>query len=382
MKTYPRLLPETKESYFLFGPRGTGKSTWLSQTCKNALLIDLLSSENYLNYSSSPDRLFNIIAANEDKKVVIIDEVQRIPGLLPVVHKIMEERKDLQFILTGSSARKIKREGSDLLAGRALLKQCHPFMACELKDDFNITRALETGLVPLVFSSASPKEVLAAYISLYLKEEVQNEGIVRNIGNFSRFIEAISFSHGSLLNISAVSRECGVERKTVEGYINVLEDLLLAYRIPVFAKRAKRHLVRHQKFYFFDCGVFNSIRPKGPLDNPAEISGQVLEGLIFQHLVAWNDYSVDKAGIYFWRTKSGVEVDFIIYGINTFIAIEIKSSKKVHQEDVKNLRNFLGDYPQAKALLLYMGNEKIIYHDILCMPCEEFLLNLVPGKAI
>ncbi|MDY6970127.1 MAG: DUF4143 domain-containing protein [Spirochaetota bacterium] len=170
----------------------------------------------------------------------------------------------------------MKRTGVDLLAGRALNKTLHPFMAAELGDDFNFNNSLRTGLLPLIVNSSHPQEVLNSYISLYLSEEVQTEGLVRNIGNFARFLEAISFSHGSILNISEIARDCHIGRKTVEGYIIILEDLLLSFTLPVFTKRAKRHLITHPKFYFFDAGVFRSIRPSGPIDSPNEIDGSAL----------------------------------------------------------------------------------------------------------
>lgn len=381
-KNYSRFLQHSNESYFLFGPRGTGKTTWLKMNYPDALVIDLLSTSAYISFSANPERLHELIEGNPDKKTIIIDEVQRIPAILTLVHKIIEEKKGIQFILTGSSSRKLKREGIDLLAGRALLKKCHPFIASELGEDFNLEFALKKGILPLVVDSQNPSDVLNTYISLYLREEIQNEGLIRNIGNFARFLEAISFSHGSLLNLAQVSRECQVERKTVEAFVTILEDLMLGYRIPVFTKRAKRILISHNKFYFFDSGVFQSLRPKGILDRAEEISGQSLEGLVLQHLMAWKDYSNNKKNIYFWRTKSGVEVDFIIYGETEFCAIEVKHSDKVNSTDLKSLNAFKTDYPESKLLLLYRGKERLKIGEVLCLPVEEFLKNLFPNAKI
>ena len=214
MKIVERFFQSPKSSYFLFGPRGTGKTSWLKQNLKNELSIDLLNPGLYRRYKARPERLREFVEGNPEKKIVIIDEIQKAPELLDVVHSLMEERPELQFILTGSSARKIKQKGVDLLGGRAVVRSLHPFMASELKDEFNLERSLQIGLVPLVFTAQKPEDTLDAYISLYLKEEVQMEGLVRNLGNFARFLEAISFSHGSVLNISNVSRECEVERKS------------------------------------------------------------------------------------------------------------------------------------------------------------------------
>jgi predicted AAA+ superfamily ATPase len=294
----------------------------------------------------------------------------------------MEQNSRWRFILTGSSTRKLKRSGVDLLAGRAVIKAMHPFMAAELRHMFSLENALTMGMVPVVLDAANPKETLGAYVSIYLREEVQIEGIVRNIGVFSRFLESVSFSHGAVLNISEVARDCHVERKTVEGFISILEDLLLAFRIPVFTKRAKRHLTSHPKFYYFDAGVFRSIRPAGPLDTPQEIDGAALEGLIAQHLRAWNSYRGDLSKLYFWRTKSGNEVDFIIYGQDTFCAIEVKNTAKINSKMLNGLIAFKNDYPEAKTCLLYRGKERIKIKNVLCIPVEEFLMKLRPKDPI
>ena len=318
MKIIKRHFQGPENSYFLFGPRGTGKTTWLKLNCKNELIIDLLEPGVYRQYKARPERLREVIKGNPDKKIILIDEIQKVPELLDPVHALIEEKLELQFILTGSSARKIKQRGVDLLGGRALVRSLHPFMASELKDKFDLKKALHTGLVPLVVSAQNPEDTLNAYITLYMKEEIQMEGLVRNIGNFARFLEAISFSHGAVLSISNVARECEVERKTVQGYIEVLYDLLMAYSLPVFAKRAKRAVVQHLKFYFFDTCLFRTLRPSGPLDRPGEIDGPALEGLVAQHIRAWIDYSQSSSKLYYWRTKAGTEVDFIIYAKEGF----------------------------------------------------------------
>jgi predicted AAA+ superfamily ATPase len=295
---------------------------------------------------------------------------------------MIEKKEGIQFVLTGSSSRKLKRTGANLLGGRAYKRTLHPFMASELGEDFDFESALAQGLLPLLIQSKNPRSVLEGYISLYLKEEIQAEGLVRNLEQFSRFLDVISFSHGSILNTTNIARESEIKRSTVGNYIEILEELLLAYQIPVFEKRAARHLTSHPKFYLFDSGVFQVLRPKGPLDRPQEIDGAALEGLIAQHLIAWCDYSREQASVYFWRTRSDLEVDFVIYGEKSFYAIEVKNAKKVSSQDLKGLQAFLGDYPEAKALLLYRGNERLKMGDILCLPVAEFLKNLTPNQAI
>ena len=320
MDFLPRVFRPPVQSFFLLGPRGTGKSLWARRQFPDAIWIDLLDPETAREYTARPERLKERVRAEPKKKRVVIDEVQKAPQLLDVVHALIEEKPSRQFVLTGSSARKLKRTGVDLLAGRALLESLHPFLAVELGDDFDLARALEYGLIPLVVASPTPRDVLRTYHALYIREEVQLEGLVRNVAEFSRFLEVISFSHASVLNISNVSRECAVGRKTVESYVGILEDLLIGFRLPVFTRRARRATAAHPKFYLFDAGVFRAIRPRGPLDRPEEIAGAALEGLVVQHLRAWNAYRGLRNELSYWRTRSGVEVDVVVHGEDGFWA--------------------------------------------------------------
>ena len=378
----PRLLQLKHQSIFLFGPRGTGKTTFLRSHFPKALWIDLLDHELFRSLSARPERMVELVRAREPGATVIIDEVQKLPELLEAVHSLIEEKKDWQFIMTGSSARKIKRSSADLLGGRAIRMTMHPFMASELGKKFDLNSALNHGMLPVIFGSKDKEQSLKAYVSLYLREEVQMEGLVRNIGNFSRFLEAISFSHGSVLNISNVARECAVERKVVEGYISILEDLLIANRLQVFTKRANRATITHPKFYFFDSGVFRAIRPAGPLDKPSEIDGAALEGLVAQHLLSWNGYTGNKHTLSYWRTRSGSEVDFVLYGPEVFFAVEVKHSAKVQPKDVAALETFHTEYPECKTYFLYRGKEKLKIKNTLCMPVEEFLMKFNPGQKL
>lgn len=367
-------------SFLLFGPRGTGKSTWLRTTWPDAVWLDLLDPAAQRLYQARPERLRELVAGHPESREIVVDEVQKVPALLDVVHQLSEADRNLRFILTGSSARKLRRGGSNLLAGRLVEATLHPFMAAELGDAFSLRRALETGLVPLIWSADDPPATLRAYASLYLREEVQAEALVRDVGAFARFLEAISFSHGGLLNLAEVARECQVGRKTVEGYVGILEDLLLSFRLPVFTRRARRHLVAHDKFYFFDAGVYRSLRPAGPLDRPEEIEGMALEGLVAQHLRAWIAYRAAGAQLYYWRTKSGSEVDFVVYGPDVFMAAEVKRARNVHGKDLRALRAFREDYPEAAVCLLYAGRERLEIDGIPCVPVEDFLLGLHPDR--
>lgn len=377
-----RIFKEPTRSYFLFGPRGTGKSTLMKIRHPDALRIDLLRPNVLRTYLARPEYLFDLVGDNIKNKLIIIDEVQKAPGLLTVVHSIIEEQQRHKFILTGSSARKIKRVGADLLGGRVSKFTLHPFMASELGDKFKLSSALKYGLIPVILNDENPLEALQAYINLYLQEEIQAEGLVRNLENFARFLEVMTFSHASILNISNIAQECQVKRKTVENYIQILEDLLLAFQLKIFSKRAQRALSSHPKFYLFDAGVYQALRPQGPLDTVDELNGAALEGLIAQHLRAWIDYSQEKNELFFWRTRSGVEVDFVIYGRSGLWGIEIKNAKQIKNQDLSGLRAFKEDYPIAKLLCLYRGQDILNINDIICIPCEAFLSQLKPDEIL
>jgi predicted AAA+ superfamily ATPase len=381
MEFQHRFLPVPAQSFFLFGPRGTGKSTWLKHQFPEALFVDLLQPDVYREMSARPERLGALVLGSPHRKTVVVDEVQRVPELLNVVHDLIEQPVQRQFVLTGSSARKLRRGGVDLLAGRALYYTLHPFIAAELPG-FALNRALERGLLPLVIAAPEPEEVLRAYATLYLQEEVQFEGWVRNVGNFARFLEMVSFSHAAVLNISNVARECQIERKTVAGYLEVLEDLLLSFRLPIFTKRAQRQTSIHPKFYLFDAGVYRSLRPHGPLDRAAEIDGCAFEGLVAQHLRAWIAYARRDCTLYFWRTRSGVEVDFIVYGEGGFWALEVKNTARVRSQDLHALKSFISDYPECEPMLLYRGTERLRLDGIWCIPGEEFLRALHPMHGL
>ena len=381
MEFVPRFLPVPDQSFFLFGPRGTGKTSWLEHTFPDALRFDLLRPDTYRELSSRPERLAEAVLGAPQRNVVVVDEVQRVPELLNVVHDLIERHLGRRFVLTGSSARKLRRGVVDLLAGRAVVRTLHPFMAAELPN-FRLATALARGLVPLVVAASDPDDVLRAYVGLYLEQEVQAEGWVRHIGGFGRFLEALSFSHAAVLNLSAVSRECQVERRTAAGYVEVLEDLLLGFKVPVFTRRAKRQTAAHPKFFFFDAGIFRSVRPKGPLDRVEEAEGAALEGLVAQHLRAWLAYEPRDGELFYWRTRSGVEVDFVIYGAVGFWAVEVKNGARVHPEHLRGLKAFRSEHPAARGLLLYRGEDRLQIGDVLCLPVEQFLRDLTPGRDL
>ena len=370
-------VPET--SFFLFGPRGTGKSTYVkSLITKNTVYIDFLDPETFRTYSAFPETLIKTVDAINPARV-IIDEVQKVPQVLDVVHKIMEERK-IHFILTGSGARKLKKTGADLLGGRAVYCKMNPFTASELGNSFSLDKALQTGLIPVVDRSADPSKTLSAYVDIYLREEIMAEGLVRNLGSFARFLEIISYSHGAVLNVSNLARECQISRGIVTGFIAILEDLLLSYYLQVFTRRAKRKTASHPKFYFFDNGLYRRLRQKGPLDIESEITGPALEGLVGQHIRAYSDYALPDTQLFYWRSLAGNEVDFVLYGGKTFAAFEVKNTKVIRPTDYNGLVSFGDDYPEASLVLLYRGNIIMKHKNIQVVPVDTFLRS--PGEFL
>ncbi len=372
---YSRLLiPQKSKSFFLFGPRGTGKSSWAKTTFPKALYLDLLESEIHNDLLASPQRLEKLIPKNH-REWIIIDEVQRIPDLLNEIHRLIEKNK-FRFVLTGSSARSLRKKGTNLLAGRALHRHFHPLTAIELGKDFDLRHSLQFGQLPSVYVDENPKAYLESYVKTYLREEVQQEGLTRNLSAFSRFLEAASFSQGSVLNVTAIASECSVERKVVENYFGILEDLLLSQKIPVFTKRAKRRMASHPKFYFFDVGVYRTLRPRGPLDLPEEAEGPAFETLVLQNLRAINDSFNLGYEIFYWRTSNDLEVDFILYGPRGIKAIEVKRTGRVKSDMLKGLRSFLKDYPMAEPFFVYGGDRQLNENGVPAVPIEVFLKTL------
>jgi uncharacterized protein len=372
---YSRSFEPPSTSFFLFGPRGTGKSSWVTAKMPGAVVIDLLEADTHLRLQAAPERLEGMVPPDHDGWIVV-DEVQRVPQLLDEVHRLIEKRR-WRFALTGSSARKLRRSGANLLAGRARTHELLPLTAAELGSDFDLRHAVRFGGLPTVWVEPDPADYLASYVSTYLHQEVQQEGITRNLGAFARFLEAASFSQASVLNIAAVARECHVERKTVENWFEALEDLLLAVRLPMFQRRAQRAVSKHPRFFLFDAGVYRALRPRGPLDAEAEIDGPALETLVLNELRAANAYRRLGYELSSWRTTRGDEVDFVLYGERGLHAIEVKRSPTVRPDDLRGLATFDEDYAQAKRWLLYGGQRRVRIDGVSCLPIGEGLIELI-----
>jgi uncharacterized protein len=369
-----RTLHSADGSYFLFGPRGTGKSTWVEAMLPDALHVDLLNEATYLELLGHGERLeamADAIGAN----TIVVDEVQKLPALLDEAHRLIE-RRGLRFALTGSSARKLRRSGVNLLAGRARTLSMHPFTATELGDRFDLGHAIRFGFLPMAWAGSNARVYLSSYAATYLREEVQQEALVRNLAVFHRFLEAATLSQAAFLNVQAVASDCGIPRKTAESYFGLLEDLLLAIRLPVFRRRAARKLTTHPKFFLFDAGVYRALRPRGPLDSDDEIDGAAIETLVMQSVRAENANHDLGYELFSWRTGRGKEVDLVAYGPRGLHAFELKRSSRFREADLAGLRLFLKDYPEARGHFLYGGTMHYRFGAIHVSPLGEALLQL------
>lgn len=363
-----------QDSIFFFGPRGTGKTFWLKQNLPDAIFINLLAFNTYNTLAADPSRVRDFIPKSYSSWIVI-DEVQRVPELLNEVHDLIEAEGH-KFILTGSSSRKLKRSGVNLLAGRAIQYFMHPLIIEELNEPFDLEKILTYGLLPKAQTTADPKGFLETYIETYIREEVFQEALIRNMQTFAKFLEVACFSQGESLNMTAVGQEVGISRQLAENYFSILEDLLIAVRIPIFTKRAKRKLRAHPKFYYFDIGVYYTLRPKGLLDSPEEMQGPGLETLFLQSVRAINDYKRLNYSIYYWRTQSDLEVDFVVYGEHGLHAFEIKRNRTFNKKMLKGLNAFKSDYPMANLYMGYGGQEKLFINDVVILPVENLLRKL------
>ena len=343
-----------RQSAFLWGPRKTGKTTLLTQKFPGSLRYDLLETDTFFRLSKQPYLLREELrAAEKAGKLhcpIIIDEVQKIPPLLDEIHWLIENRK-INFILCGSSARKRKRSQANLLGGRAWRFELYPLTSHELGDQFDLVRALNQGLIPSHYLNPAPTKTLRAYINDYLKEEIRAEGLARNIPAFARFLDAVSFSNGELVNYSNIARDCGVDAKTVAEYFQILVDTLLGQFIEPFRKHRKRQTITSTpKFYLFDVGVAGELSKRDLRINRGLEFGRAFEHFILMELWAYRSYSEEDFPIQFWRTKEGDEVDFVLS--EGRIAIEVKGTEHVKPADTRGIRTFMNEFKPKKALLV------------------------------
>jgi len=385
IQTMPRLLKiklPKGQSAFLWGPRKTGKTTFLRAAFPDSLSYDLLKTDLFLELVKRPFLLREQLLAASTKQLkgpVIIDEVQKVPQLLDEIHWLIEN-KGLRFILCGSSARKLKRGKANLLGGRAWRYEMHPLVSAEVAD-LDLLRALNRGMIPVHYMQEEYRKSLQAYVRDYLKEEVFDEGLTRNIPAFSRFFDAMGYSHGELTNYTNIARDCGVDTKTVKEYYQILADTLLGTMIEPYKKRQDRHVImRAGKFYLFDVGVAGAIIHRQIAQGKGEQFGKAVEHFILMEILAYRAYQELDYGVNFWRTKSGLEVDFILG--QGEVAIEVKGKSRVDNTDLRPLKTFIQGYRPAKAFVVCNEGAPRVHEGIKIMPWHNFLKMLWSGEVI
>ncbi len=364
-------------SMFLFGPRQTGKSTLLQTLFPQAKFYDLLEADTFRELSAAPELIRQRLRPQDE--LVIIDEIQKLPPLLDEVHLLIERNKDLRFILTGSSARKLKRGGANWLAGRALTWHLHPLVAPEVEYGFFLER-INRGSLPAILTSPISSELLKAYVGTYLQEEILAEGLVRNIGSFSRFLSTAGLINGEQVNFTAAGSDAGIPPRTVREYYHVLEDTLVGYLLPPFQHTRKRKPVSTPKFYFFDVGVANTLAKRGHVEPGSELFGRAFEHFIFLELRAYLDYRRIDQPLTYWRCQSQFEVDFII---GDTIGIEVKGKSVVQTRDLKGLRALSEDVTLRQKIVVSLEREsRRTDEGIQVLPVETFLRRLWRGEIV
>ncbi len=371
------------ESFFLWGPRQTGKSTLLRSSYGSGHWVDLLRADEFRRYTTRPERLRQELDSSGVEKgaQIVIDEIQKVPALLDEVHWMIENR-GWCFALCGSSARKVKRGAANLLGGRAVRYELHGLTAAELKSDFDLDRILNRGYLPRIYESRRPWPMLDSYVADYLKEEIAAEGLVRNLPTFSEFLDVASLSDGEIVNFSTVARECGVSSHTAKSYFQILEDTLLGRWLPAYRKRPKRRVIGAPKFYFSDVGVVNRLARRGEVLAGSESYGKAFENWVFHELTAFLVYREREERLSYWRLASGIEVDFVVGDMA--VAIEAKSSERISSDHLKALRTIVDDHPRigSRVVVCREPRARKTNDGIEILPAAAFAKRLWSGKLL
>jgi predicted AAA+ superfamily ATPase len=378
----PRALtlpPPGTETFFLWGPRQTGKSTLLRGAYPKAWWIDLLKAEEYRRYLERPELLRQELATEDSRPPlqVVIDEIQKVPALLDEVHWLLENR-GFQFALCGSSARKVRRGAANLLGGRAVRYELHGLTAAELGAELDLDRLINHGYLPRIYASPRPRKLLDAYIADYLREEVAAEGLVRNLPVFSDFLNVSSLSDTDIVNFSNIARECGVSAHTVKSYFGILEDTLLGRWLPAYRKRPKRRVIGAPKFYFADVGIVNRLARRSEVLRGSELYGKAFENWVFHELVAYNAYRDADAKLAYWRLASGTEVDFVVNDME--LAVEAKASARITSDHLRGLRDLVRDHRVRSRIVVSLETRTRRTEDgIEILPAATFVRRLSGG---
>lgn len=377
----PRILQPPRRSFFLFGPRGTGKSTWVRQRFAKATRLDLLDEALYQDLLARPALLADLLRGVRPGSWVCLDEVQRVPWALNEVHRHIEER-GLRFVLSGSSARKLRRAGVNLLGGRAEVLTLFPLLPAELGSRFKLEDALTTGTLPVVLASSTPERTLQAYVQTYLKEEIQAEALTRNLPGFARFLPVAALMHGQVLNVSSIARDAGVARTTAVEYLSILEDTLLAHPLPAWEGRLRVRERRHPKLYWIDPGLVRAVkRHSGALAH--EERGALLEGLVLTLLRAHNEVSGLYDDLGYWAAgQSSIEVDFVLRKGQRLLGIEVKAATMFRAEDVAGLSAFAAAAKGVQGtILVYRGSRAFTAEGgVQVLPFEAFSARLADNS--
>jgi len=369
------LLDLSSESCFLWGARQTGKSTLLRLTFADARYIDLLKSDEFERFNRRPALLREELSLLPEGELVIIDEIQKLPVLLDEIHWLMTNR-NLRFIMSGSSARKLVRSGANLLGGRALRKRLYPLVSAEIPD-FDLVKACNNGMIPRHYLTENATKRLQAYIGDYLQEEIKAEALTRNLTTFSRFMEVAALSNGEVLNYSNIASECGVSAVTVKEYFAILVETLIGFTFPAFTHRVKRRVIQSPRFFYFDVGIANFLLKRSRLRPGSPEFGHAFEHFIIQEIIAYHGYSEKSGNISYWRTTSGYEVDVIIGDAE--VAIEIKSSEEVQSRHTRGLKAFSEEFPDARLIMVSLDKMPRLMNGIEIYPALEFLARLWNG---
>ncbi|MDD3033468.1 MAG: DUF4143 domain-containing protein [Bacteroidales bacterium] len=365
------------ESFFLWGARQTGKSTLLQLTFPNTRYIDLLKSDEFERYNRRASLLREELSLLPENELIIIDEIQKIPELLDEVQWLMTN-KNHRFILSGSSARKLRRSGVNLLGGRAIRKHLYPFVSAEIPD-FDLIKACNNGMMPRHYLVDDASKRIHAYVGDYLQQEIKAEALTRNLKTFSHFMEIAALSNGEILNYSNIASECGVSAPTVKEYFSILEETLIGYTIPAFTRNVKRRVIQSPKFYYFDVGVANFLLKRRSLLPGSAEFGNAFEHFIIQEIIAYIGYSESQHSLSYWRTTSGYEVDAVIGNAN--VAIEIKSTEEVHSHHTRGLKAFSDEFPSARLIIVSMDKNPRRMNEIDVLPAMNFLTMLWNGEV-
>ncbi len=379
---FTRELKKIESSAFLLGPRGTGKSTWVHENYKdNAVVYDLLNTTELIRLSRDPSLLYHETAHLPPGSWVIVDEIQKVPGLLNEVHRIIEEKK-IRFILSGSSARKLRESGVNLLAGRALTYNLFSLVSKEVDFELDLKKQISFGMLPSSFLSANPKKYLQAYAETYLKEEIKEEALTRNFGNFARFLEIAARQNGQLTNTTAIARDAGVARQTVQGYFDILIDTLIGFWLNPWKLKRTTKQVSHPKFYFFDSGVARALSGRLPYPPTPEETGPLFECFIINEIRAYLHYTELDYPLYFWRSQGGVEVDILFETAKGYVAIELKNGagwEKKFNRGMHRLSEELGKNNIA-CFGVFMGERQLTIDNVTIYPAIDFLKCLWRGE--